>query len=106
MLLMKMNKNAVNLLGVLSFIPLLFILQMMFVPFGFVSGLNVLPFAIAAWLTWIGVFLLFLIFLIQSPNFLPQQKFLWMAILIFVGFLSMPVFWWMYFKSPQDTNDR
>lgn len=98
MLSMNMNKSAINLLGVLSFTPLLFVLYLILSPY-FSDGLNILPLAIVAWLTWIGVLLFFSICLIQSNEFLIHQKILWMAILIFFGLLSNPIFWWTHFKS-------
>lgn len=99
MLTTNMNKSAINLLGVLSFTPLLAVLYLMIGPFLFEGGVNILPFLLVAWLTWIGVLLLFVIFLLQSSDFLVHQKLIWIAILVCAGILSMPVFWWMHFKS-------
>ena len=105
MLTTNMNRSAINLLGVLSFTPLLAILYLILMPFFFNGGANIAPFLIVAWLTWIGVLLLFVIFLIQSSDFLVHQKLIWIAMLFFVGVASIPIFWWIYFKSA-DNADR
>ena len=62
MLTTNMNRSAINLLGVLSFTPLLAILYLILMPFFLNGGANIAPFLIVAWLTWIGVLLLFVIF--------------------------------------------
>jgi hypothetical protein len=106
MLSKNMDKSAVNLLGILSFTPLISTFYLLYSAFFLDKGLNILPFAIAAWLTWIGVLLLFSIFLIQSTDFLPHQKFAWIAILAFFGMLSLPLFWWIHFKSPDNSRSK
>lgn len=105
MLSKNMNKHAINLLGILSFVPLMTVMYLLASPFFFADGFTLLPVAIMAWLSWIGVLLLFSIFLIQSPDFLVHQKILWLAALFLFGMLSNPVFWWMYFKSSDTTKN-
>lgn len=100
MLTKDLDRSAINLLGVLSFTPLFAIFYLIVGPFLFGSGVGLVAFLVVAWLTWIGVLLMFVIYLLQSTNFLVHQKLIWIAVLVFTGYLSMPVFWWMYFKSP------
>ncbi len=104
MLTTNMNRSAVNLLGVLSFTPLLAILYLFLLPLFLNGGADIVLFLIVAWLTWIGVLLLFVIFLIQSPDFLVHQKLIWIAVLVFASIISIPIFWWIYFKSADNTD--
>jgi|GEM_PF-5385750 len=99
-----MNRQARYSLGILSAAPLLFVMAMMASSWLTTTSMNwtggLAPLAIVVWLTLIGVFLIFAIYLIRTSEFKVHQKTLWFVLFLAIPIFALPVFWWMYFMKP------
>lgn len=110
---MKLNKAAKIILGILTFIPILFFFgafgiffyQLFSIPFIENPQMPMLipPFLeylvpLAIWLIFlsVGLFIFYIIHIIQNKNLDSEKRILWIVILVLVYGIAIPIYWYVH----------
>ena len=116
---MQLDKTRAILLGILTFLPHVF---------GIVALLRVLAFILSyradaaditipsvssllfgsafTWLLSMALIVFYLVHLYQAKEMDTEKKWLWAAVLVFAGYVSMPFYWWYKIWKPVAGRDR
>ena len=71
------------------------------VPFEVLMGLH-----IATMLVILAATVAYVVHAWRSPRIQSDQRVLWLIVLLLGGFIAMPVYWWLYLRSPQDAANE
>lgn len=124
---MKLNNFAKIVLGILTFLPLLFVIltagimfvnifsmmfsQDLFLPMMALSYLShVLPYLFFIVLLALGLLIFYIVHIIQNSLLDTEKRMLWIAI-VFLGYgIALPIYWYLHIwnANPSDpiTNEQ
>lgn len=110
---MNLNKPAKIILGILTFLPLIFgiglfvfavsqVISVVFseqpaMPLILLSYLSyVIPYLFLFFLIYLALGIFYLVHIIQNKNLDGEKQFLWIIVLIILHGLSMPIYWYLH----------
>lgn len=118
---MKLNKPAKIVLGIFTFLPLIFgigsflfvVYQIMSImvsedptmPLMLLSYLGyVIPYLLFFFLIYLGLGIFYLVHIVQNKSLDNEKRILWVIVLIILNGISMPVYWYVHIWREQNSN--
>lgn len=118
---MHLNKPSKIVLGILTFLPLIFgvgsfimgiyqILSLIIsedpaMPLMFISFLShVFPYLFFFFLIYLALGIFYLVHIIQNESMDGEKQFLWVVVLIILNGIAMPVYWYLHVWKEQNSE--
>lgn len=110
---MNLNRSAKIVLGILTFLPLLFVISILgFVIFNFFSMFfsqdpempmmlfsylsHILPYLFVIILLTLGLFVFYIVHIIQNSFLDTEKRILWIVVVLLVYGVAIPIYWYIH----------
>lgn len=120
---MDLNKTSKIILGVLTFIPLLFAISfLIFIVINFFSVFfsqepampmmlfsylgHIIPYVFPVVLLSLGLFVFYIVHIVQNPVIDTEKRILWIVVVFFAYGVALPTYWFIHIWKNKPAKDK